>query len=305
MSIKRTDKEKIYFHKRNRNRNEYDLKAMSQSLPELHQYVSKNKYGNDSINFSDPKAVRVLNKAILKYYYEIDYWEFPNENLTPPIPGRAEYIHLVADLLGEKFDGHIPKGKDILCLDIGVGASCVYPIIGVVEYGWNFICSDVNPESLSSTQKIIDSNDILQDKIVCREQKVAAQIFKGIIRANDKIAITICNPPFHASRKKANKGTSRKLNNLTGKNSKNINLNFSGMRRELVYQGGEIQFISNMISESELFSKSCVWFSTLVSKESNLKILYKILKAKNPTDIITINLNTGNKKSRILAWTFI
>jgi len=246
----------------------------------------------------------MLNKAILSYYYGIKYWEYPTENLCPPIPGRAEYIHHIADLLSENNNDKIPIGKRVTCLDIGVGASCIYPIIGVTEYKWSFIGSDINLKSIESAQNIVNSNPYLKGKVQCRLQNNPKYIFRGIIAQEEKIDIVICNPPFHASVDEATKSTARKVKNLTGKETNTPSHNFSGNNNELVYEGGELQFISNMIAESKAIAKDCLWFSTLVSKESNLKRIYKILDQNNPSEIRTIHIETGNKTSRILAWTY-
>jgi 23S rRNA (adenine1618-N6)-methyltransferase len=40
--------------------------------------------------------------------------------LCPPIPGRADYIHLHSRLLAESNNGIIPKGHGIQGLDIGI-----------------------------------------------------------------------------------------------------------------------------------------------------------------------------------------
>ena len=278
---------------------------MASNTPALKAYIQTNKAGNASINFSNPKAVKTLNSAILKYYYGINNWDFPDKNLCPPIPGRAEYIHIIADLLAESNKGNVPKGDKIVCLDIGIGASCIYPIIGVTEYGWNFIGSDIDPKSIRSSEKIIQSNSSLKKKVNCRLQKNSKWILKGIMEKEEKIDVTICNPPFHATAEDALKGSRRKVKNLTGKKIKTPSRNFSGNMQELIYEGGEFQFISNLISESKEFAKSCLWFTTLVSKESNLKAFYKLLNKEQAIEIKTLDIKTGNKVSRVLAWTFL
>ena len=303
-STKKNNTEKIELHPRNKNRQQYDLKAMTGSYPALKKYIQPNKRGEDSINFSDPDAVKTLNQAILSHYYNITYWEFPDENLCPPIPGRAEYIHHVADLLSADNHQEIPTGKKITCLDIGTGASGIYPILGVTEYQWNFIASDIDPKSLISAQNIVASNPQLKGKVHCRLQKNPKLIFKGIIQPKDRVDITLCNPPFHSSIEEAQKGTKRKIKNLTGQKKSTPKLNFSGNHNELIYEGGEYLFIQRMISESKAFAKHCLWFSSLVSKESNLKKIYKALKSIKPTKVKTIPIRTGNKTSRIVAWTY-
>ena len=244
--------------------------------PELKKYIVPNRSGADSIDFSNPLAVKILNKALLNHYYGIESWEFPDENLCPPIPGRADYIHHIADILGENNFGKIPTGEKVICLDVGLGASCIYPIIGVTEYDWTFIGSDIDPKAIASAQNIIDSNSSIKNKIECRLQKNSNDIFCGIVSKEEKIELTICNPPFHASIEDAQKGSRRKIKNLSGKNVKTPKLNFSGIASELICEGGENQFIQNMIRESLEFSKNCYWFSTLVSKQSNLKGIFKL-----------------------------
>ena len=229
----------------------------------------------------------------------------PIRYLCPPVPGRADYIHYIADLLSTDNFGAIPKGNQIICLDIGTGASCIYPIIGVIEYGWNFIASDISPKSNTSAQNIVNSNSSIKDKIKCKLQKKSKNFFHGIINKEDQIDVTICNPPFHASIEEAQKGTRRKIKNLTGKKTKTPTLNFAGINNELVYDGGESQFIQNMITESKHFSKNCYWFSTLVSKQSNLKAIYSLLKKIGALQVKTIPMGTGNKSSRIVTWTFL
>ena len=305
MSPEKKKIEKSRLHSRNKNRDKYDLSALTICNPELKKYIVPNRSGGDSIDFSNPLAVKVLNRALLNHYYGIENWEFPDENLCPPIPGRADYIHHIADILAENNFGKIPTGENVICLDVGLGASCIYPIVGVTEYDWTFIGSDIDPNAIASAQNIIDSNASLKNRIECRLQKNSSDVFYGIVSKEEKIELTICNPPFHASIEEAQKGSRRKAKNLSGKNVKSPRLNFSGIASELVCEGGENQFIQNMIRESLEFSKTCYWFSTLVSKQSNLKGIYRLLENSAATQIKIVPMGTGNKSSRIVAWTFL
>ena len=292
-------------HPRNRNVERYDLGALVKVSSELKDYVKPNKYGQDSIDFSDPKAVKSLNTALLDHYYGIKHWEFPDENLCPPIPGRADYLHYIADLLAENNFGTIPRGDQITCLDVGIGASCIYPIIGVTEYDWNFIGSDIDQKSIESCKAIESANKSLNGKIECRHQENPNDFFYGVLDRDEKVDVTICNPPFHSSEEDAKKGTQRKVKNLSGKKTNDPAMNFSGVSSELIYDGGESRFINNMIKESKKFGNNCLWFSTLVSKQSNLKGIYKGLKKVDACDVRTINMGTGNKSTRIVTWTFL
>ena len=305
MSTEKNSQEKTRLHLRNKNRERYDLEALKTAVPELSNYIKANKYGDDSVDFANPDAVKLLNKALLNHYYGIKNWEFPAENLCPPIPGRADYLHYMADLLGQSNFGKIPEGERITALDVGVGANCIYPIIGVTEYEWNFIASDIDEKSVESAQNIVANNKQLNNKVEIRLQTDSEAIFHGIIKDDEKIDFTLCNPPFHSSAEEAEKGSQRKLRNLKGKKTAAPELNFAGIANELIYPGGEIAFVRKMIEESKDFGKNCYWFSTLVSKESNLKKIYKLLQEAEIFHLKTIPMGTGNKSSRIIAWTFL
>lgn len=297
--------EKVRLHSRNRNRERYDLEALVTVSPELKKYLKPNKFGEKSVDFSNPVVVKLLNQALLNHYYGIKFWEFPDDNLCPPIPGRADYIHYIADLLSENNSGAVPVGDKITCYDIGTGASCIYPLIGTVEYGWKFIASDIDPKSVISAKRIVEYDAIFKKNIECRLQKNAKNVFYGIIGREEKIDVSICNPPFHSSIEDAQKGTSRKVKNLTGKKEKIPELNFSGVSNELICEGGEFKFIRNMIRESKKYAKNCCWFTTLVSKQSNLGGIYKFLNKYEVNQHKTLSMGTGNKISRIVAWTFL
>ncbi len=179
---KKHPKEKSRLHPRNKNRMRYDFEKLQENCKTLQPFVRLNAYDDLSIDFADPKAVKALNQAILKYHYRIDYWEIPADFLSPPIPGRADYIHYIADLLGGTNFGKIPRGDKIKCLDIGVGANCIYPLIGVTEYGWSFIGSDIDPKAISSASKIVAKNSNLKGKVDCRVQQNPKDFFEAVIQ---------------------------------------------------------------------------------------------------------------------------
>ncbi len=295
---------KSRLHPHNRHRERYDFKQLIAGCPELADFVVLNIYSDETIDFADPAAVKMLNKALLKHYYDLDYWDIPQGYLCPPIPGRADYIHHIADFLCGKNFGTFPMGDKIKCLDIGVGANCVYPIIGNKDYGWSFIGSDTDPVALESAGKIVELNPVLKGKVELRLQTDPKETFYRIIQKDEIIDLSICNPPFHASAEEAQSGTLRKLSNLNSKKVTEPVLNFGGQPGELWCEGGEGRFIRDMILQSKQFSASCLWFSTIVSKQSTLKSAIKSLDKAGVAELKTIPMGQGNKASRIVAWTF-
>jgi 23S rRNA (adenine1618-N6)-methyltransferase len=297
--------EKTSLHPRNKHRFRYDFPELIKSHPELKNYVAVNSYGDQSIDFSDPEAVKCLNKALLKHFYGISYWDIPTGYLCPPIPGRADYIHYLADLLASVNNGIVPTRKSVRGLDVGIGANCVYPIVGHQEYRWSFVGSEVDSGAIKAVKAIISSNPELVNAVVCRPQSNKHHIFKGIIKPGDLFDFTMCNPPFHSSAEEAQAGTKRKLHNLGKQKGKGVTLNFGGQNTELWYEGGEVGFIRNMIEESVAFGNQCLWFSTLVSKSSNLSFIYKALQYAKVAEVRTVEMSQGQKVSRFVAWTFM
>ena len=300
-----TQTNKKTLHERNFHNDRYDFKALIQSEPSLNEFVKPNKYGDLSIDFANPQAVIALNKALLSFFYGVKNWSIPSDYLCPPIPGRSDYIHHIADLLAASNGGKIPKGSNIKGLDVGIGANCIYPIVGVSVYGWSFTGSDIDEVALKSAQNIINSNESLKENITVKLQTNSKNIFKNIISKEDKFDFTLCNPPFHKSQKDAIAGNKRKVQNLTKQVVSKAALNFGGKNNELWCEGGEVAFIKKMIKESKEFSKNCLWFTTLVSRKENLDFIYDALEDIDVLEYKTINMAHGQKISRVIAWTFL
>ena len=287
-------------HPRNQHSGGYDFVRLIADTPELGAFTINNPVGQTTIDFQNVLAVRMLNRALLKTHYGIDFWDIPAGYLCPPIPGRVDYIHYLADLLAGSNNQHIPRGRGIKVLDIGTGASLVYPLIGQSEYGWHFTGTDIDAGALKSARQICEFNSL---NIALRRQDRPESIFRGVIQANDQFHLTMCNPPFHASKEQANKGTERKWMNL-GK-GRSTQLNFGGQNAELWCPGGEIKFVARMVEQSKEFANQCLWFTSLVSKKDNLQPLQRILGKAGVTDYRVVEMAQGQKTSRFVAWTYM
>ncbi|MGL5225821.1 MAG: 23S rRNA (adenine(1618)-N(6))-methyltransferase RlmF [Aeromonas sp.] len=289
-------------HSRNRHVGGYDFAALCQRTPELGRHVFVNQYGTQTLDFANPDAVKALNRALLAHHYGIVHWDLPAGYLCPPIPGRVDYLHWAADLLAQSA-GRIPTGKGVKVLDIGVGANCIYPLLGCREYGWRFVGADIDPISVKAATLLAKANG-LGNQIECRLQRNPAHIFCDMIGPNEHFALTLCNPPFHASLEEASKGTLRKLRNLGKEPAHAPVLNFGGQQNELWCEGGEPHFLANMIAQSKPFASQCFWFSSLVSKKEHLPAARKALADIGARQVQVIDMAQGNKVSRILAWSF-
>lgn len=292
-------------HPRNRHQGRYDFAALIAVEPRLKAFVIINPYGKQSIDFANPAAVRVFNAALLKQLYGIKDWQIPEGYLCPPVPGRADYIHGLADLLATDANDEIPRGAGFTVLDVGTGANCIYPLLGQHDYGWRFIASDIDAQALANARQTLLANAL--DKVIeLRLQADKSAFFKGVLCADERIVCTLCNPPFHSSAAEASSGSERKWRNL-GKQDpqrKLPALNFGGKSNELWCKGGELTFVRNMIKESKDYAEQVLWFTTLVSKSAHIRLLQRVLKQVGAVDVQVCSMAQGQKQSRFLAWTF-
>nr|WP_315473000.1 23S rRNA (adenine(1618)-N(6))-methyltransferase RlmF [uncultured Undibacterium sp.] len=297
------------FHPRNRHQGQYDFNALIAADRDagafaLSHFVNTNPYGDLSIDFANTKAVKALNRALLKHQYGINAWDIPDDYLCPPVPGRADYIHSLTDLLAASNQGRAPKKSNVQALDIGTGANGIYPLIGASSYHWQFTATDINPESIANLNHILLANPQLASRIQTRLQTNHDAIFRNIIGEDDWFDFSMCNPPFHSSPDEAREGTKRKWENL-GQSQNTDKLNFGGQNAELWCDGGELAFIQKMIQESQTFATRCFWFTSLVSKASNLPAINAALKRAQVQQSKTINMQQGQKQSRFIAWSFL
>ena len=286
-----------------------------------------------TIDFSNLEAVRALNAALLAADYGIDHWSELILNptfLCPPIPGRADYIHHVADILGDSHAGddmEVPTGPSIRGLDIGTGATLIYPLLGTQSYGWSFVATDIDPQSIASSQAILQAN-VLEDTIEVRLQSHQNCMLQNLFDDTTVFDFVMCNPPFYESAAAYQKENNRKVRNLQ-KNSQKRNPrnqdyvsapskstgsnNFGGGPSELWYPGGEVAFVTKLIQESwDIHSRKtgaatlqCLWFSSLISRKDHLPQLIQRLEQTGVKNIRVVPMGQGGSKtSNILFWSF-
>lgn len=296
---------KTVLHPRNQHRARYDFPELIEASPSLAAFVHPNAFGNASVDFANPEAVKALNQALLRHFYGISNWDIPAGYLCPPIPGRADYLHYLADLLASSNGGVVPRGKTVVVLDIGVGANCIYPIIGHQEYGWRFVGADTDAVALEAARTIVAANPALTGSIDCRLQPEASQMLAGVVKRGEVFDAVLCNPPFYPSLAAATAGTQRKTTNLGKGRGPAPVRNFGGQASELWYPGGEEAFVRRLVKESHQLPTSSFWFTALISQSQTLPGIYKELQWAEAVDVRTIDMAQGQKKSRLVAWTFL
>ena len=314
-------------HPRNTFTGVYNMDRLIAAYPSLEPHIIRTRLGEPcrpTINYFNPESVRALNTALLVADYNVNpkYNEIlPTGALSPPVPGRADYVHYIADILKQSWpDDVIPIGVNVVGMDIGTGASAIYPTIATAVYGWKMIASEINLASIESAKLIAHANDSA-DLIDVRHQQSKKSIFHGVLQRGEKIDFAMCNPPFYSSIEAFQKENARKLAGLAkgGSTLKEQSLgggsnNFGGTDSELWCEGGEVAFVKRMINESKQYADKCLWFSSLVSRKDNIKriegSLFNMGKNKGGKQRIQVQevrriaMGAGHKSSTILFWTY-
>ena len=281
-------------HPHNIHKEGYDFDHLVKVLPALSAWVNHQKGRRHTIDFSNPIAVKTLNKALLLAYYNIKFWDIPTGYLCPPVPSRADYIHHLQEwIMNKRHHGQITA------MDIGTGANLIYPIIAVSTYDWKVIATETDTTALKAAKAMVAYNESLGSMITIRPQDNPMHLFKGVVKITDRITCTLCNPPFYKNEFDAEASNKRTNNNLTQKSV--LHRNFGGQNHELWTIGGELGFLSRMVIESQQFSEQIKYFSSLVADKFTLKRLVpKLREVGAKSDVV--EMAHGQKISRILLW---
>ena len=291
-------------HPRNRHAAGYDFQNLQAAWPALRPFLRPAPHGGTSLDFADPAAVRALNAALLAEAYGIRGWDLPPGRLCPPIPGRADYLHHAADLLAGDQEGVLPRGAAIRVLDIGTGASLVYPLLGHAEYGWSFAASEVDGAALASAARILAANPAFGEAIELRRQGDPQAVFAGVVAPEERFDLPLSNPPFHPSPGAARAAAEAKWRKL-GRGTGRADRNFGGQGAELWCEGGEAGFLQRMVVESLVLGARVRWFSSLVSSAATLPGLQRALRQAGAGEVRTVAMAQGQKQSRFVAWSYL
>lgn len=280
----------------------YDLAALSTVVPELKAKVRTGKSKRPTIDFTDPEAVKLLNKALLAKQYQVEMWDIPSGYLCPPVPGRLDYLLHLADLLTDGQGVAALDKSSTHLLDIGTGANLIYPLLGSQGYGWRFTASETDATALKIANAIIRANGF-EKKIELRRQADKNSILHGVIGKGEYFTASICNPPFYGSAAEAEKQSKAKWHKLGKAHFTQPSIrNFGGRDTELWTEGGEKAFLMRLIEESKDYAENCGWFTSLLSAKRHETPVVQALKREKVARVEVIPMGQGSKVSRIIAW---
>jgi 23S rRNA (adenine1618-N6)-methyltransferase len=281
-------------HPKNPFNTNYNFNQLINAVPELKECIVPGKFSRKSIDFSNSKAVYLLNKSLLKWRFNLN-WSLKEGHLCPAVPGRLDYLLNVQDLIPQI------EGRRIKMLDLGTGASLIYPLLATAAFNWECVGTEIDKVAITYAKGLIRMNSNMRGTKV-RRQEFKSQLLKGIMQKDDQFDVLVCNPPFYKTKSEAFAANAKKNKNLHG--NEKVAHNFGGSPNELWYKGGEEAFLKKLASESAEYKNQILWFTSLVSKKENLRTFKRYIRKENPTELKVINLNQGNKTSQFIAWTF-
>ncbi|CAN1276448.1 RNA N6-adenosine-methyltransferase mettl16 [Linum perenne] len=303
--------------------------------PSFEPFVFYSRDGRPRIDWTDFNATRELTKVLLLHDHSINWW-IPDGQLCPTVPNRSNYIHWIEDLLSSeiipknRMDGDVVKG-----FDIGTGANCIYPLLSASLLGWSFVGSDITDVALEWAERNVRNNPHVAELIEIRrvpvggsemstEELAAAQpvdhgskddeeaklepscsletedvadsrycgphILLGVVKEGEKFDFCMCNPPFFESIEEA------------GLNPKTA---CGGTPEEMVCHGGEQAFVTRMIDDSVVLKDSFRWYTSMLGRKINLKLLTSKLREVGATVVKTTEFVQGQTCRWGLAWSFL
>ncbi|XP_052521932.1 RNA N6-adenosine-methyltransferase METTL16 [Tympanuchus pallidicinctus] len=282
-------------HARNRYKDKPpDFAYLAGKYPEFRQHVQTTLAGRVSLNFKDPEAVRALTCTLLKEDFGLTI-DIPLERLIPTVPLRLNYIHWVEDLIG-----HQDADKRVLRrgIDIGTGASCIYPLLGSTLNGWYFLATEVDDMCFNYAKKNVEQNN-LSDliKVVKVPQKT---LLMDALKEESEIIydFCMCNPPFFANQLEA-KG----VNSRNPRRPPPSSVNTGGIT-EIMAEGGELEFVKRIIHDSLQLKKRLRWYSCMLGKKCSLAPLKEELKIQGVPKVTHTEFCQGRTMRWALAWSF-
>ncbi|KAI1902859.1 hypothetical protein AGOR_G00020620 [Albula goreensis] len=282
-------------HPRNRYKDKPpDFAYLASKYPEFQQHVHTNLTGRVGLNFKDPEAVRALTCTLLKEDFGLSI-EIPLERLIPTVPLRLNYIHWVEDLIGAQGEGESGPRRGI---DIGTGASCIYPLLGATMNGWFFLATEVDDICFDYAKKNVEHNG-LSDliKVVKVPQKT---LLMDALKEESALVydFCMCNPPFFANQLEA-KG----VNSRNSRRPPPSSVNTGGVT-EIMAEGGELEFVKRIIHDSLQLKKRLRWYSCMLGKKCSLAPLKEELRKQGVSKVTHTEFCQGRTMRWALAWSF-
>lgn len=280
-----------YMHPRNIYKSPPNFKQLALDFPEFQKFVQQDFTGKVSLDFKNLESLRALSCVLLKKDFNLDV-HIPLNKLIPTIPLRLNYILWIEDLLQLFAD----KGKTIQGIDVGTGASCVYPLLGAKKNSWRFVATELDSESVAVATENVKRNNL--EHLISIVHVQNENLIMNVV-GDGKFDFCMCNPPFFSSPKELHPFFKARTRNRP--HPKNA---FCATENEVVSKGGEVEFIAKLIHESKMLGNKVAIYTTMIGHKSSIAPLKKLLRELEVYSFKESEFCQGNTTRWGLAWTF-
>lgn len=324
--------------------------ALARVDADFAQHVRFTSEGEAYLDWGCPAAMVALTRTLLWHDFQIR-WGLPEGRLCPTVPSRINYLLWLDDLLTSSMllspnkPAAVlpPSSLDLLpsmeaagpstllaapsssfylnaragcrrVIDIGTGASCIYPLLGVALLGWSFLGTEHNETSIEAARRNVELNDWCGHiEVRTVTPGVATQathdfckgipaldevpVLLGVLRPGETFDACMCNPPFYDLHEQPHGRWA------TASGSQDARCAAAGA--ELHCEGGEVGFVQRIVRDSLRLRDAVTWYSSLLGRKTSLAPLLRELHLHSVPRIKICELAQGQTSRWVLAWSFV
>lgn len=243
---------------------------------------------------------RQLTRSLLKADFGLSL-ELPLDRLCPPVPVRWNYVRWIQELLDTTSDnyseGYDPN-RDIIGLDIGTGASAIYPLLACgTRSRWRMAAVDIDAHSLQYAQGNVEANNLTKRIRLSRSENADAPLLPLEKLGLEELDFCMTNPPFYSSQED--------MLDSYGAKVASPSAICTGAENEMICPDGDVGFVSRIIAESLQLRERVQWYSAMLGKLGSLQAVVEKLKKEGITNWAVTCLQAGRKTKRwAVAWSF-
>lgn len=255
-------------------------------------------HANEPLTLSFPTN-RQLTQSLLRADFNLTL-TLPPDRLCPPVPVRWNYIRWIQDLLdtsSESYTDRYDASRHVVGLDIGVGASAIYPLLATATRAeWRMFGTDVDAHSFEWAGRNVEANGLRKRVRLVRVREEGPLIPLETLGV-EGLDFVMTNPPFYSS------GEDMRSSYIS--KAAPPSAVCTGAENEMICPGGDVGFVSRMVEESLVLGEKVQWYTAMLGKMASLQEVVRLLKEKGVRNWAVSSLQPGKRTKRwAVAWSF-
>ena len=207
------------------------------------------------------------------------------------------WIQDLLDTTAENYRDRYDAEREVLGLDIGVGASAIYPLLACsTRPGWRMAGTDVDALSMEWARRNVEGNG-LSKRVKLVMSRAEGKVVPLEVLGVEEVDFVMTNPPFYDSK-------ADMLASYTNKAAPPSAV-CTGSENEMICPGGDVGFVSRILEESLVLRGRVRWYTAMLGKMSSLQQIVAKLKGHEINNFAVTCLQAGYKTKRwAVAWSF-